>query len=114
MHGRPLPESLDKGETPGQSGAIALCPSADGKDAPDTVTETRSGTFPPLGVDPESQIHDFIPDALKPLICLAGSPKPSVPTEPTDHRSRGRLLRLSAGAGKSLTEEDLLTYKCTI
>lgn len=96
MHGRPLPESLDKEETPGQSGAIALCPSADGKDAPDTVTETRSRTFSPLGVDPESQIHDFIPDALKPLICLAGSrrpgPQPSVPPEPTDHRSRGRLL----------------------
>lgn len=106
MHGRPLPGSFDKGETPGQSGASALCPSADGKDAPDTVTETRSRTFPPLGVDPERHIHHFTPDALKPLLCLAGSgrpgPRPSVPPEPSDHRSRGRLLRLSAGAGKWL------------
>lgn len=91
MHGSPLPESLDKGETPCQSGDITLCPSADGKDTPDTVIETCSCTFLAMGVDPEKQIHDFIRDAFNQLISLTGSRRsvfqPSVPPEPTDHRS---------------------------
>lgn len=96
MHGSPLPESLDKGETPCQSGDFTLCPSADGKDTPDTVIETRSCTFWPMEVDPEKQTRHFIRDAFKQLMSPTGGQRsvaqPCVPPEPTDHRSGGRLL----------------------
>ncbi|XP_011609543.2 rho guanine nucleotide exchange factor 12-like isoform X1 [Takifugu rubripes] len=52
MHGSLLPESLDKGETPCQSGDITLRPSADGEDAPETETGAQF-LIPPHPLNPQ-------------------------------------------------------------
>lgn len=61
------------------------------------------------GIRAFAQVPDFIHDGFNQLISHTGNrrsvPHPSTPPQPTDHWSWGRLLRLSARAGKSLIED---------